>query len=616
MARLPTAEQLGQRPTPQARGGISRLDLKAPRQGQQAAALDDFGKAIKGLGGTLAQLAIKEKMELDEARIEEATSMYQNGLLKFELDEKEGFVNILTGEAVKRPLAEEYKTKREDLVKEIEKTLGDDTQRTAFGNRVNVANRQFDARLFRHVAEQSRAYQSTVSAGVVATERRLAALNWSQPGQIEMSILRTGMEVERKARLDGLNPDDEGDRQVIDTLKIINETQIHSDVVDQMILQGKDIAAAQYYEGVKSRLTPEALTVMGTKVRSSAVEGQAIRGADTAWQAMGPQNLNDPVRLDLMENFIRDRYKDDPKAMKAAVQDLRSRATAHRDGQQEYNASNKAKIIDAFQNGADLKKLQAMPEYWAIGDEERTKLRDYIVDAGWTQQQRARSEASYREGEKASAGFQKYWELSNPQVLSIMSEAQIMALVPELGMANTQGLLKMKRSMNTPDKVRAATIDSELFNVLAADAGLDPYTRQMSPGDKEYLGRLRNQVETSIDTAQQQLGRSLTRKEKEEVMRAEVDKKVLVDKWGKDPKIPAAVVRPDQRQNIYVPLKEIDPGWAAQALNYMRSTGSIPVNLTDEEAKKQYRGRLERAYAISITGGTSEEGRKALEGDQ
>lgn len=616
MARLPTSEQLGQRPTPQPRGGVSRLDLKAPRQGQQAAALNDFGKAVAGLGDTMAQLAIKEKMELDEARIEEATSMYQNGLLEYELGEKEGFVNILSGDAVKRPLAEEYKAKREDLVKEIEKTLSDDTQRTAFGNRVQVANRQFDARLFRHVAEQSRSYQSVVSTGVMATERRMAALNWSQPGQIEMSILRTQMEVERKARLDGLDPAREGDRQVIDTLKSINETQIHSDVVDQMILQGNSGAAAQYYERVKGRLTPEALTIMGSKVKAAHTEGMAIQGADTAWQAMGPQGVNDPVRLDLMEGWIRERYKDDPKAMGAAISDLRSRAVAHKDSQQELSATHKSKILDAYHNGADLKALQSMPEYWALDGVERAKMREYVVDRGWTEQQRARSEASYQEGEKASSGFQTYWEVSNPRVLSIMSEAQILSMEPELGQALTENLMKMKRSMNTPEKVRAATIDTELFNIIASDAGLDPYKPQASAGDREYLGRLRNQVETQIDLSQQQLGRALNRSEKEEIMRAEVDKKVMIDKWGKDPKMPAAVVKPEQRQKIYVPIQEVDQAWASQAINYMRSIGAIPTNITDMDAKKQYRGRLERAYAISITGGTSEEGRKALAGEE
>ena len=611
MPRLPTADDMGQRPTGSTKGGISPLNLKTPQMGHEAQALVEFGNAMKGVGDSIARMAAKEKAELDAARAEEATSGLLDNYLEFEYGEKDGFNNILTGDAVKRPLIEEYREKRDGVKKALREGLANEDQKIAFDKRAQIADRQFDGRLYAHIANQSRAYQGVVSEGVRATERRMAALNWNQPGQIELSILRTGMEVERKARLDGLDPAREGDRQVIDTLKVIAETQIHADVVDQMILTGKDSAAAAYYETVKPRLTPEAIIVLGSKVDASTTDGESIRGADMAWEIAGPQGPNDPVRLDIMEKILRDKYSDDPKVMKSAIQDLRSRAQAHDDGQREYAASNQASVLAAFHDGATLKDVQGMPEYWALDGEQRIELRDYMVGRGWTEEAHARNELEYVEGLKAKHGYKRFWELSNPRVLSTMSENQIWALEPELGLKLTTDLIKNKAELSSPAKVHEATIDEQLFNTIAADAGLDPYKKNP---DKEMLGRMRNEVEAIIDQAQQMKKGPLSRTEKEELMRSAIDKKVMLNQWGTDPSLPAAVVKSEDRAKVYVPITEVPQDWMKGAINYMRSSGQIPIEWTDEKAKQAMRGRIERAYGISITGGSSIEGRAALEG--
>lgn len=618
MPRLPTAQDLGQRPTPSVKGGIAPLDLKTPRMGQEAQALVQFGNSLQGLGDTMAQLAIKEKRELDAARSEDAFNEYSDGLIKFEYGDPEGqevgFANILTGDAVKNNITKIYRDKRDALRKAIREKLANDTQKSAFDQRADIADRQFDGRKYAHVATQSRQYQGVVSEGVRATERRMAALNWSQPGQIELSILRTNVEVERKAKLDGLDPEREGDRQVIDTLKAIAETQIHADVVDAMILGGKDTAASAYYNAIRDRLTPEAIITLGAKVQASSTDGEAIRAADQVWEIAGPQGLNDPTRLDIMEGLIRDKYSDNPTVMKAAIQDLRSRAVAHNDGQQEQRATDRAKVLEAFHDGASLKDLQQMPEYWQLDGDARMELRDYITNSGWTEQQRARAEAEYLEGSKSRNGFQAYWELSNPKVLSGMSEAQILSLEPTLGRTLTSDLMEQRRKLDSPAKIREATIDTDLFNQLASDAGLSPYKKSLGAHEKEQLGRLRNQVKSVIDVAQQMKGGPLSREEKEKVMRSEIERKVMIDEWGKDPSLPAAIVKPEQREKVYVPLNDIDPSWIKGAINYMRSTGQIPVDWTDEKAKQAMKGRIERAYGHSITGGSSVEGRAILEG--
>lgn len=609
MARLPSAADLGQRPTPSGRGGISRLQLSTPSRGAEAQAEIQFGKVVEGLGDTLFKLGMEEKKKVDEARAEEAYSNYQNNLLELEYGEQQGFTKILGGDVIKNDLVESYRERRKLSAQTIRDGLEDDIQKTAFDKRVSIADRQFDARLYRHKAEQSNIYQDKVSEGVFATERASAALNWDQPGQIEMSLLRTDREIERQARLKGIT-----DVDVVNNQKRIAGTMIHADVMTQMLMTGKDKAAAAYYNQVKDQLTPEAMVILGSKIDVASVEGESIRGTDAVWGALGPKDPNAPIQLEKMEAVLRDRFKDDPRMMKSAIQDLRSRVVAHKDEQSEMVASNKAKVFGKFTEGATMEEIRRMPEYLALDGKERAVVTDYITDNGWQAQQRARAQDSYRSGVKKTAAYSRFWELSNPRVLTTISEEQILAMEPVLGTDLMGDLIQAKRKLNSPENIKSATIDTELFNVIAANAGLNPYSKNLSERDKEDLGRLRNEVEASIDQAQR-AGKIMGRTEKEELMNKIIDKKVLTDGWGTStPSMPAAIVRPEQRSQIFVPIESIDVNWLKGAINYIRSTEPGTSQWKDEDIKRNMKGRLERAYAISITGGGSEEGRKALEG--
>lgn len=609
MARLPSAADLGQRPTPSGRGGISRLQLSTPQRGAEAQAEVQFGKVIQDLGDTLGALGMREKQRVDEARTEESYSAYQSGLLEMEYGEQQGFTKIKGGDAVKNDLVEDYRAKRKMLAQTIRDGMEDDIQKIGFDKRAAIADRQFDARLYRHKAEQSGIYQQQVSEGVMATERASAALNWDQPGQIEMSLLRTDKELERQARLNGIT-----DMDYVNNQKRIAGTMIHADVMSQMLITGKDKAAAAYYNQVKDQLTPEAMVLLGSKIDAASVEGESIRGADSVWGVLGPKGPADPIQLDKMEAVLRDRYKDDPRMMKSSIADVRSRAVAYKDEQRELVASNKATVLGKFTEGATMEQIRVMPEYMALDGTERAAVKDYILDNGWTSQQRTRAQDSFRAGIKKTAAYSNYWELSNPAVLSTISEKQILSMEPVLGTDLMGDLIQAKRKLADPANVKAATIDTELFNVIAANAGLNPYEKNLSAEDKEDLGRLRNEVETAIDM-EQRGGKTMGRKDKELLMQSIMDKKVLTDGWGtSNPSIPAAIIRPEQRSKIFVPMESIDNSWIKGAINYIRSVEPGASNWKDEDIKKNMKGRLERAYAISITGGSSEEGRKALEG--
>ena len=611
--KLPTREQLGRRPIPSGQGAVVPLHLSTPRVGPEFAATAQLGQAATQLGNTFQALLEKEKQKNDEARTEEAYSDYLNGLLDLELNEETGFAQLKSGAAVKDGLPETYTKRREELAKGIAEQLANPEQNEGFTNRTTIADRQFDSRVYRHVATQSQIYRDQVFDGIITTERQQAALLWEQPGQVELSLLRITEAVTQKARHAGLNPEIPDDKQAIDSMLRIAETQVHGDVIEIMLQRGQDIAAKTYFDAVKENLTPDALITLGGKVDIATTDGEIQRGVDLVWAGMGPKAPNEPVLLADMEKQLRSQYKDNPALIDDAVQELRSRATAHNDTQRELQADNKSKLLSAYHEGADLATLQTMPEYWAMDGIDRVAVKDFVQSHGYTDQQRARAENTYQEGEKARTGYSTYWSLmTNPVELSGMSDSQIAALELTVGSELKNNLLAQKQKLLAPANVREASIDNELFNTFAADAGLEPFAVKQTEVKKEYLGRLRNRVETVIARDQTIKGAELTRKEKQDIMQSEIDRKVMVDTWGRDKQIPAAAITLEQRENIYIPMDDIPTVWIMNAVHYLRSEGVVPTAWSDEKAMKRLKDRLQRAYAISVAGGTADEGRRIL----
>jgi hypothetical protein len=589
--------------------------LEASRAGViEAEAKAGAAASFAELGDVLSRLNERDRVLLDKTRAEEATSQYLNELNRFTYDPQGGYTSIRSGDVVKKDLRKEYAEKRLEAAKKIEEKLSTPEQRNAFKQRAGLANQQFDASLHRYVADQTNIYHEQVYDGVIKFDQSYAAANWQQPGVIESSIIRSFDAIDSEAVRKGIP------EATVVMMKEATEAQIHSTIVETMLVEGKDQAALQYYQGIEKRLTPEARVTLGLKVRSASTDGDALRGADAIWTLAGPTGENDPVLIANMEKEARRQYKDDPRVLGSVIAQLRSMAGAYESQRQEVIAGRKATVLEAYHNNATLSDIQRMPEYLEMDGSSKQQLRDYMVNSGWTADQRARAQQSYVEGDKATQGFQRYWELSNPNELQRMSEAQILSLTPEMGQQLVGDLMAQKRRIMAAGagggaSVLEVTVDQELFNTLAHDAGLKPFDKNLSSEQKAYLGRLKNKVEKTIDLHQQQLGRKLQRSEKEELMQKEIDSQVLVDEYGRDPKRPAGAIGAEQRSKVYVPLADIDNGWKSEAINVMRSKGFVNFRLDDKDIQRRYKDRLQKAYGLRITGGSQEEIDRALRGE-
>jgi hypothetical protein len=103
-----------------------------------------------------------------------------------------------------------------------------------------------------------------------------------------------------------------------------------------------------------------------------------------------------------------------------------------------------------------------------------------------------------------------------------------------------------------PEKVIEAKIDTDDFNGIADSVGLKPFAPTKSEDDRRGLGLLKQRVEQVIDIEQKNRGRQLTRPEKQELMRREINNKVMLDAFGRDPEVPVGMVPADKLDKAYV----------------------------------------------------------------
>ena len=622
MPKLPTAEALGQPQIPvMQQQRVIPLELATPNEGPEAAALAEFGKATSGVGNALNALALKEKINLDSSRAESATTQYLNGLHDFQMGPQNGFENIKGGDAITQPLQQMYRDRRDALRDQISSSLDNPEQQRAFAQRAAIADRSFDATLYRHIAQQSEVYQNQTFEGRKEAERQQAALNWQQPGAIDLALLNTDMMINQQAERAGLHNNIPADKATIDAQKQIAHTRIHSDVIDQMLMTGHDQAAKSYYDGIRNQLTPEAITILGMKVKASATEGEAMRGADAIWQQAGPTMPNQPVDLFKLDQMARTTYANDPHTADAVVNQLHQRFSVFNETNKQLNAANGAAVWDMYNNNKPLAAIQTSKEWLALDGTERTRLTQEMATMGWTKEERARSAKRYAEEDLSHAAFPAFERLmGDPQTLAGMSENQILAMQPQMGQQLTAQLLDQHRRLDTPAHIAAVNVDNDAFKSIVAastNGQLNPYNPKLSASDLEKIGRLRNEAEIEIDNAQRQNGgKELSREQKNTVIQTIVDRQVMSHRFFlPDQSVPAATVKPDQFSNIYVPIENIDPGWIKGAINWMRSNGIVDPRAKDSDVINSAIGkRLMNAYAIRQAGGTAAQGEAALRG--
>jgi hypothetical protein len=418
----------------------------------------------------------------------------------------------------------------------------------------------------------------------------------------------------------GLGPDARAD------LTARTVSKMYDGVIRDYLARGLDQNARVLFDGVQDQLVGTDLTKLREDLSHATTAATGLRAAEAIWSARAPQNDNDPIEIDRMEDAARSQFGNDPKVLDQVILRLRERKAAVDASRKDRQEAMAGSLFAAAAQGASLDQLRRMPQYLAAPGKLQAELADYVVNRAERQASRAYSEenraytrAQRIEAEKEQAGWARYFDLAQPDTLAATSENALNMLRGNLGDAHVNRLIEAKRRLLSPEAIRAATVDRDQLNAIAQQAGMRPYqtglTGSESEEHKAEFGRLEDAVKAAIDDEQRARGnKEITREDKGKIMQAIVDRRVMLSRWGTDPSIPAAmIVNPKDRENAYVKLADIPQTNVNEAINLLRARIQREQTSTREQMLSRYGDRIQRAYAAHVLKlGADEELRRLL----
>ncbi len=347
------------------------------------------------------------------------------------------------------------------------------------------------------------------------------------------------------------------DSEAAKAIKTKALTGMHQDVVTQMLSLGQAKEASAYLKAHVTEIDTKAYGTMDDRVR---VFDNAQTGMDTAeeiWTTFGPKKPNDPIKQFEMEAEARKRFPDDPQKVQSTINELRSRGQSWNAQDNELNAGNVNKVMEAYSKGAPMAKIKTMPEYLALPGEKQNTISEHINNRNhmlWARSIEDKQRLE-RQQEQKTAGA--YYTYSDPDVLSTMSRAQVQSLLPALGDRQTGQLLTKWESLQTKEGKRNQKMEADSFNALADEFDLNPYKSQKTTKEREMLGLVKNRVDDALEAEAARLKRDLSKEEKEQKMREVMARTVTVSgNWFGSDEVPAAMVRPEQEERVVVPASD------------------------------------------------------------
>jgi len=584
-------------------------------------------------GETLARasLGIAERIEARKDMLAAREADRQLALYELSLDDpKTGVLVTRKGkdaEGLTQQVGQDFTDRRGKLYA----TMKTQHQRDLFNEFADRRQLQILDRVQKHEAQQEEVWAQASTQADVVTAQNLAVQNFSDPDRRKAEIDNVRKAVAADTALNGLP---EAYRQLKTGIEV---AKAHGMIMDRMLANGQDLAAKEYLEQYKKEFVGDQLAKYEEKVEVANSETLGSIAAEEIWKAHGPQTDTDPVNLDQMLEAARKVFPDDPKKYDATKKSLAERSSAFNEGREQRSTANEASVWKHVLAGATLDEVGTLPEYLSLNGQAQEKVRTAIEDRLyvikqrgrgednwlWETQQRDRTRREQAEADRTKAAFAGYLRLSEPNELIQHSEEDLIRRLPELGERLTTDLVERRRALlNAPDKVRNATIDEDLFNQLADQAGLKPYApaAKRTDTDNARLGALKSTVLDRIAQEQRANGKELSRDQKRAIMQEEIDRKVTLSvPWyrkGSGVTVPESTLRPGEpRPRIALEaIPENDQPFVDEALNYLRSIGVVPQGLAPMLARETYRIRIESAYALRVHGGTRAEIEAALRG--
>lgn len=502
---------------------------------------------------------------------------------------------------------------------ELEKVYGEisgrlnDRQRTAFQQAAGRHIQNFHEDVLGYESKETEAFYETNHQALMNLELAHALERAADPIRLGDSLKAIEAENFRYAGSRGLG------KVWLEDQNKKTRSALWSAVIDRLLVDDKPALASAYFEEYGNEiLTAEQRDRIAAKVKTAKTDSLAAQVNQDIWAELGPKTDQDPASVDAMVDRARSQYAEkNPEVFDAVKKSIVERANIWNASVKNRADAREATVWRSILAGAGYEQIRTMPDFInipgdrqvAIKKELETHARDLIMMARgdeeylWVRSQRARTLQEQAEEDKTRSAYGAFLDLSKTAKLSQLGEDEITNLLPQLGFSLTNQLLEKKKSLKTEGNRINATINDAIFDEIANEAGLRPYAKPTERTETENarLGQLKSRALTEIDRVQGGK-RELSEQEQRDLMHRIIDPKVLLS-IGTE--VPAATLLPGESiTGPVVPFAEIPGPFVDEAINYMRSIGSLPQGLSRAGAIQQYKNVLERAYGLRKNGGT------------
>lgn len=550
-----------------------------------------LGQAAMQAGTVAGRIATDMQEQANQVRVNDAVTR----LVKSRTDLQVEALQQRGINALQRPdgksLADEYAGKLGEAQSSIEAELSSPAQKQAFRMQADQITSQLRERLAAHMGQEFRSYRSDTQKAAIDTAVNQAALLWGDTNMRTQSLGAIRGAVDEMAKDQGWD-DKTREAALRDAV-----SPLHAGVMRGLIQAGRASAAREYYDANSADMSLQARAQLQEIVKRAGDTQTAEATADGVWGEIGPAHANDAVRIFDMEKALREKLKDNPDAMTLGLSALRQRAQAFNAQQAETNAQGVNKVFSLLDSGTPLGMVMRSDAWMSLPDKARHEIHKSLEAEAAVREQRAaavESRAFTRAQRDERAGLLRnadsYLEYTDPQKLATMTRAQVAALRPMFGMEATQHLLNRFDGITKGDGKVKASIDTDTFNQVAQDMGLDPFKPSKTEGERAQLGALKYRIERLIDMAQGAKKAELTGAEKEALVREEMARQVTVDPgmFSRNRQVPVIALSPGQVSDVVVPSAERQKIVDALRIMYQRDPNNPDFAPTEANVRRTY----------------------------
>lgn len=323
---------------------------------------------------------------------------------------------------------------------EIEKGLGNETQKFAARARAQNHWAELNGKIQRHAATERQDYELKTTDAWIGNTIDWTAGNYKDTGLVGRSLSSMDAVLNDFAVRNGRNVND----AEIVALKAEKVEKLHTAVIERMLADGDDIAAKEYFKTHSAAIKDKTIR---KQITTASSDGEGARLADEAWKSAGPKTPEDAVNEYDMAQAIEKASGGDVTVAKAGISVLKERTTLWKAQVKTNEDVSKAKIWRAVADGASLTTIKKMPEYLRLDGKEANTVKEHIIDRANT--------LLGREAEKTTPKQDvAYWK--SFKNVDTMTEDAILSLYPTLGRKRTNDLMEEKaRRAKEPEETTA-----------------------------------------------------------------------------------------------------------------------------------------------------------------